>query len=130
LAGVYACAGHEFGVVAGAGGLTLNTSGVAVFQDYYGQVQTGAWAVGSQANELVFQGFDLVSATYDPTNKLLRVVLKPASKITHTADHQMECSLATPPSTATVVPGTPEATPTIVAARLPTLPVDLSPERL
>jgi len=117
LAGVYACTGHEFGLLAAAGGLTLSPSGVATFRDYYGPVQTGTWALGRSANELLFRDFDLVSASYDVTNKMLQVALKPNSKITHTEDHRMECSLATPPGTATAVTRAPQATPTLVGAR-------------
>ncbi len=102
FAGRYACAGQEFGLVAAAGDLTLSTNGVADFRDYYGHEQTGTWSLGSQANTLLFQGMDLLTATYDPTNKVLLVVLKSDSKITHTAEgHSMECWPATPPATAT-----------------------------
>jgi hypothetical protein len=100
FAGRYACAGQEFGLPTAAGDLTLSPNGVATFRDYYAHEQSGTWALGGQANTLRFQGMDLLTATYDLANKLLGVLLKPASQITHTPNHFMECTRASPPGTA------------------------------
>jgi hypothetical protein len=97
--GQFDCYGHENGLLAYAGRITVQLGGQVTFKNYDGIVQTGAWIYDEPGKTFTFSGStDLASAIYHDAQDSLVVVLVPGATVAH-ADSGMSCQRAVPGQT-------------------------------
>lgn len=92
LPGDYRCSGHEAGLLAGAGFLTLREDGTADYEDFNGDAYSGAFTFDEASASLTFDPglpFELATLAGDGS---LALTVRPGLTLPHAESGAITCS--------------------------------------